>query len=684
MTEVNLTINGRSVKADSKKTLLEAASDNGIKIPTMCYHKKLSPIGSCRMCVVEVEGVASPMTACELPVREGMSVQTESENLTRMRRMMVQLILVNHPLDCVVCERSGECELQNNAYKFGITEQPYKTEYPVRVKHSDWGFIRYNPNLCIMCERCIHVCSAEQGESFLKIENTGYTSVIGTLDGEKLDCAFCGSCISVCPVGALSSNLGLAGRSWEMTKVKSVCSHCGVGCTFQADVKKNKVMRITDDESGVNGGSLCLKGRFHFPRADQNRILSPMVRKNGRLVNVSYEEAFSEIAGVWKTIREKHGDSAIAAAGSGSMPLEDNFALRRLMRDAASSAHFIDGYTLIAGANLEEIKQIPSANSVTRLEAVLDADTVLSFSNPSHESPVTGNLIRRAVIKGASHIMITSGETTFKPDPYLTIGSPRAKMRSVLLGMARFLLDAGIIKSLTMPLSAAQEKNGPAWAEAAGVPEKLLKAAALRTFGAKRPVVLVGRDIYEGGGIEWMRILAELCEIWKAKIIVLYPQANSRGLSDMLQGSMDSQAAAAARATLDSIDNGKIRSLLVMGSNPVGEIASANGRGGKLAAALGALEQLIVIDSVMHETASKAHVVFPDTNAMERSGTFTAMDGRVQKFSRAVEPPQNIMPAWLTLQKLALSLGHAWNYKSAESIFSDMTGAGNLRKEAVR
>ena len=443
MDKVNLTIDGKKIVADKEKTVLEAATENGIYIPTMCYLKKLNPIGSCRVCLVDVEGADDPMTSCQLPVMEGMVVSTKSDSVIELRQLMVKLILVNHPVDCTVCERSGECRLQDITYEFGISRQDLKAEPVERQKRYDWKLIRYNPYLCILCERCIRVCHEVQGVSAYKIKNNGFRSVIDTVDEKPLDCDFCGQCIAVCPVGAMSSGLVLQARSWELSKVRTVCSYCGVGCSINLDVKKGKVYRITsDDNIGINNGNLCAMGRFGYQCIDtEERIKTPLIRKGDKLVPASWDEALKVVSNKFKEIKNHNGGEAIAGIGSERASNEDNYLFQKFFRTVLGS-HNIDNPLNMEnssfGSGLFEKFDLPLINST---EYINKSDVIFTVgADACEENPVLGNIIRMAMRdKEAKLVVASSRDVGFRPPP---------DFRLVYKYGSEILLINGIIKAI--------------------------------------------------------------------------------------------------------------------------------------------------------------------------------------------------------------------------------------------
>src|SRR6266567_2034730 len=241
---VSLTIDGKNVTVPKETTILEAAAELGIKIPTLCWLQKVSPTGACRVCAVEIEGVDRPMTACNTPVKEGIKVTTESERLSAIRRKVVELLLVNHPLDCPVCDAGGECDLQDSCYTLDAVKQEYSAILERRAIRYDWPLLESDPNRCILCEKCVKVDHEVVGCDAIAVVNKGEDTIIDTVDGKPLDCEFCGNCVAACPTGALITKpFKFKGRPWSFATVPSVCGFCGSGCQIEYHAKEGRVSR---------------------------------------------------------------------------------------------------------------------------------------------------------------------------------------------------------------------------------------------------------------------------------------------------------------------------------------------------------------------------------------------------------------------------------------------------------
>lgn len=330
---VKLIIDEKEVTVAEGTTILEAAKSAGIKIPTLCFHERLNPIGSCRMCVVEIDGFPHPMTACTTTVVEGIKVTTNSEQLHRMRKETLKLILVNHPLDCPICDKGGECTLQDMVYEFEIDGIEYRAEKERKEPIYATPLIRYWPDRCIMCLRCVTACREIKGLGAIDIEGSGYGAAISPINKDK--CESCGECINVCPTGALTENLSrYKGRPWKVNRVMTTCTYCGCGCQLELNVLDNRIIGITTkDGVGVNKGSLCVKGRFGYEFIESaDRLTQPLIKKNGEFQGATWDEALDLVAEKLKNIKESNGADSIAGLSSARCTNEENYLMQKFMR----------------------------------------------------------------------------------------------------------------------------------------------------------------------------------------------------------------------------------------------------------------------------------------------------------------------------------------------------------------
>jgi formate dehydrogenase major subunit len=335
---MKLTINGREVEASSGQTVLQVARDNGIAIPTLCYHRLTGATGKCRMCLVEIENMRGLHTSCTIEARDGMVVRTETAQIIAARRLVVELLLASGKHDCLACEKSGACELQAAAYALGIERPFFSVDQKDDIDDSSQFIYRENGK-CIQCGRCIAACNKVVVNEVLDFGFRGHqTKVIcdDDLPMEQSTCVQCGQCVQVCPTGALIDKKARGkGRSWELDRVDTTCAFCGVGCqlTLHVDRGRNRIVRVTARDGAPNDGTLCVKGRYayEFP-SNPKRLTDPMIRRNGRLEKVSWDAALDFTAARIKEIIDRHGPDVFSAFGSGRITNENNYAIQKFTR----------------------------------------------------------------------------------------------------------------------------------------------------------------------------------------------------------------------------------------------------------------------------------------------------------------------------------------------------------------
>jgi predicted molibdopterin-dependent oxidoreductase YjgC len=332
-----LTIDGTQVLGAPEQTILDVAREHGIYIPTLCFHPRTKKAGNCRICIVELEGKAEPVVSCSTEIQEGMVVRTDTARILEARKMIVELYLASGTHDCLICESCGKCELQEIAYRLGVESSPFPPAGRSAVDDSS-PFIIKDMNRCIRCGRCVKGCQEVVVNEVLSMGNRGSEATVFVDDDRPFEgstCVHCGECIQLCPVGALTEKKSKGkGRPWETKMVRTTCPYCGVGCQLDLHARDNEIVKVTGAE-GVepNDGTLCLKGRFAFDFVTHpERLKSPMIRKDGALASVTWDEALDFAAGRLKTIRDEHGPDSLAGISCARTTNENNYAMMKFMR----------------------------------------------------------------------------------------------------------------------------------------------------------------------------------------------------------------------------------------------------------------------------------------------------------------------------------------------------------------
>ena len=338
---VTLKIDGKKVTVRKLSTILDAARKLDIPIPTLCHHPELSPYGGCRMCIVEVKGSAKPVASCTTFAKEGMDIITSSPNLEKFRRTTLELLLSDHPTDCMVCERAGDCKLQELAYFYGIRENRFLGERRVYTKKDNNPFIERDMEKCILCGQCVRVCDEIQGVGAIDFAYRGLKTKICPPFEKDLNCEFCGQCVEICPTGALTGKMWTHRGRQNFKEVDTVCPYCGCGCNLTLFIRRNEVIRISSKENTINKGWLCAKGRFGYEFIKSpDRLKKPLIRigpkdrsaNDSAFKEVEWGEALDYIASRLKEIKAKYGPDAIAGLSSARCTSEENYLFQKFMR----------------------------------------------------------------------------------------------------------------------------------------------------------------------------------------------------------------------------------------------------------------------------------------------------------------------------------------------------------------
>jgi len=403
MADVTITVDGKKITAPAGTLLIEACKSAGIEVPSFCYYPGLSLQAACRMCLVRIEKTPKLQTACTVPITDGMVVTSESDEVKQARKSMIELLLGNHPLDCPVCDAGGECELQDMTFTYGAAESKFM-EAKLHKDEQQWSPVVYfDRPRCILCYRCVRVCGEGMDVWSLGIQNRGAHSVIAPNKGDHLECEECGMCIDICPVGALTSGAyRYKTRPWEMNHIGTTCTHCGDGCKTtlgvrRADTGMEIVRGDNRDKSGINGDFLCIKGRYAFDFSQhEDRLTQPLVRKDGRLVPTSWEEALGTAAEGLKKARDSKGGAAMGVIGSNRTTNEENYLLQKFARTVLGTNNIDHHRTADFPAFAAALSG--KQNATATMRDVLNAPAILLIgNNPTDQHPLVAWNIRTAV-----------------------------------------------------------------------------------------------------------------------------------------------------------------------------------------------------------------------------------------------------------------------------------------------
>lgn len=727
-TSVTLTIDGRETTVPAGTTVMRAAAELGTAIPKLCATDSLKQFGSCRLCLVEIDGRRGTPASCTTAVEPGMVVRTQTPTLHKLRKGVMELYISDHPLDCLTCPANGDCELQDQAGAVGLREVRYGDageHHRDQPKDLSNPYFDFDPSKCIACSRCIRACDEIQGTLALTMDGRGFASKIsaGTAADNFLssECVSCGACVQACPTSTLQERkvveIGTPDRS-----VVTTCAYCGVGCTFRAEMRGEQLVRMVPWKDGkANRGHSCVKGRFAWGYANhQERILNPMIRASidQPWREVSWDEAFAHAASEIRRIQAKYGRGAVGGITSSRCTNEETFLVQKLIRagfgnnnvdTCARVCHSPTGYGL---------KTTFGTSAGTQdFDSVMQADVILIIgANPTDGHPVFASRMKRRLREGAKLIVIDPRRTDIVRSPHIEAAHhlplrPGTNV-AVLTAMAHVIVTEGLANEAFVRERCdwdeyqhwaefvAQSRNAPeALAPVTMVdPAALREAARLYATGGNA-AIYYGLGVTEHSqGSSTVMAIANLAmatgNIGREGVGVnpLRGQNNVQGACDM--GSFPHELSgyrhvsdAAARALfedawgvaidpepglripnmLDAAVDGTFKALYVQGE----DILQSDPNTQHVSAGLAAMECVIVHDLFLNETANYAHIFLPGSTFLEKDGTFTNAERRIQPV-RKVMTPMNGMADWEVTQGLANALGLDWRYTHPREIMDEI------------
>jgi formate dehydrogenase alpha subunit len=716
MPEVKLTIDNKEVEVEAGTTILEAARQLGIDIPTFCYDPELPPNGACRICVVEVEKARALIASCVTPVAPGMVVYTESERVVRARKEILSLMVANHPLVCITCEKTGECKLQDYCYRYGVSDSAYVGEVKeLSADDSNEFFIR-DMNKCILCGICVGKCQDVVGAGAIDFTRRGFISNVGPAYEDRIEdstCVFCGLCIDSCPVGALTPKFGLGkGRPWEIETTRVICPYCSVGCGLDLHARGGAITGVTAaTDSPVNRGHLCARGKFGWDyQQSSERITAPLVKSKGVFVEVSWEEALGYIADNLDDLRNRYGPSALMGLCSPKSTNEESYLFQKLIRSLGSNN--VDSYTRHCHASSVDamMKALGGAAMTNSIEELVSAKAILVIeADPLDSHPIIGYRVREAVRKGAE-LIVAHAEPVGLSDlahHYLPLQSGSAI--TLINAMARVILTEGLhdeafvakrtegFDAFVKGLDVFSIENAAA---ITGIAVEEIRAAA-RAYARAETAAIISSAVIraESGGDLLVQALVNLALLTgnfgkeSCGLYLPYSENNLQGCADMgaLPGVLtgyqsvkeksvrekftrawktpiSAEPGISATELFEQGNASGIKGMFILAENP----AACGEERSWAISVLKNLDFLVVQDIFMTETAALADVVLPAIAFAEKLGTYTNTERRVQLNQPAVEPPGIAYPDWAVLAELAGWLGLDWVYDSPEDVFIEM------------
>jgi formate dehydrogenase major subunit len=724
---MRLTIDGQAVSVPAGTSIMRAAMECGTAIPKLCSTDSLEPFGSCRLCLVEIEGRSGTPSSCTTPVADGMVVRTQTDRLKRLRRGVMELYISDHPLDCLTCAANGDCELQDMAGAVGLREVRYGYEgenHLVAVKDESNPYFTYDASKCIVCSRCVRACEEVQGTFALTISGRGFESRVSPGMSELFlgsECVSCGACIQACPTATLTEKSVIEIGQPEHSVV-TTCAYCGVGCTFKAEMRGEEVVRMVPHKDGkANHGHSCVKGRFAWGYAThKDRILNPMIREKitDPWREVTWDVAIAHAASEFKRIGMKYGKRAIGGITSSRCTNEETFVVQKLVRagfgnnnvdTCARVCHSPTGYGL---------KTTFGTSAGTQdFDSVEQADVVVVIgANPTDGHPVFASRLKKRLRQGARLIVIDPRRIDLVRMPHVEAAyhlplRPGTNV-AILTAMAHVVVTEGLADEAFVrercdrdefehwAAFVAEERNSPeAVAKVSGVPAETIRAAARLYATGGNAAIYYGLGVTEHSqGSTTVMAIANLAmatgNIGRPGVGVnpLRGQNNVQGACDMgsfphelsgyrhisddatramfeaLWGTpLDNEPGLRIPNMLDAALDGSFMGIYIQGE----DILQSDPNTTHVAAGLAAMECVVVHDLFLNETASYAHVFLPGSTFLEKDGTFTNAERRIQRVRR-VMTPRNGMEDWQITLALAKAMGYPMHYDHPSQIMDEI------------
>jgi len=713
---ISLKIDAVEVTVPEGATILEAALSAGIDIPHLCYDPQLGlpPTSSCRLCVVQIEGTPGLVASCSHPATSGIVVHTDTEEIRQTRRMVIELLLSDHPHDCLTCEKSGDCDLQKYAYELAVKEPEHVGEAVRPEPIQDGPAIIYDRSKCILCGRCVEVCHNVEVTGAIDFLGRGFDTHIGLPPGLPRDqsvCTECGNCIDVCPTGALSfAGAEGAGRVWELERTVTICPYCGVGCQIVLQTRNNRLVKITGAPGlGVNHGRLCVKGHFGFDFINHpERLTQPLIRRNGELTPATWEEALDFAAERLAQVKADFGPDAIGGLSSAKCTNEENYVMQRFMRAAVGTNNIDHCARLCHASTVAGLARAFGSGAMTNsIEDFEKADAIFVIgSNTTECHPVIGAAIKRAAVQREVPLIVADPRA-IELTEFATVHLCQKHGTDVALinGLIHVILQEGLedkefIAARTEDfeqLQAAVAPYTPEFAEKiTGVPaEDIIRAARLYAKAPAASIVFAMGITQHTTGTDNVLALANLAMVTGnvgkpgAGVNPLRGQNNVQGACDLgalsnvypgYQKVDDEQARANFEAAwgvllpanvgltvvemINAAAEGDLKALYIIGENPMLSDPDLS----HVEEGLRNLELLIVQDIFLTETAQLADVVLPATGFAEKDGTFTNTERRVQRVRQALPPPGEARLDWEITCDLARRLGYEMSYPDVAAI----------------
>ncbi len=716
-------INGKEIPARAEQTILDVAIENGIEIPNLCHDVRLEPSGSCRLCLVEVEGQKQPVTACTFKVSKGLVVRTDTDLIRRLRKTVLELLFYEHRGVCTTCDENGDCKLQRYAYEYQLDDSiflVFPVEVPQKNYTTDNEAMEYVLEKCIRCGRCIRICQEVQMDSALTFKKRAAGVEVTTAFDIPLNestCELCGQCISTCPTGALYERFAKGkGQCKDLVRTRTTCPYCGVGCQIDLNVnsKTNEFVRATSPVSCIpNDGNLCVKGRFAMDFIGSNkRLTTPLIKQNGTFETATWGEATSYIAERLTEIKKQNGPNSIAGLSSAKCTNEENYIFQKFIRAVIGTNNVDHCARLCHASTVAGLARAFGSGAMTNSidEMKNSACIFIIGSNTSEAHPVIALNIKEAVVRNGARLIVADprqidiarfSELYIAQKPGTDVALINAIMNVII---NEKLLDTNFVKERTEgfeELAEAVKDFTPEKAEKiTTVPaEKIRQAARIYASASTSSIVYSMGITQHTTGTDNVLSLANLSMLTgnvgkeSTGVNPLRGQNNVQGACDLgalpnvypgYQSVEDSKIQAKFETAwskklsptkgltvveiMHAVETGDIKAIYVMGENPALSDPNLN----RTRKALEMVDFLVVQDIFLSETAEYADVVLPSACFAEKNGTFTNTERRVQRIRTAVPPPGQAESDWKIICDLSTKLGYKMSYDSAGQIMDEI------------
>ena len=719
---VKIKIDNHNLEVEPGKTVLEAAQENGIEIPTLCHSPFLTDVGACRMCLVEDLADDSLKTSCTTEVVDGMEVLSKSKRVEESRRTILDLLISDHPLDCMICEADGNCNLQDLAYQYGIERSSFGTKEQARFKvERDNEFIELDPDKCILCGKCIRVDQEIQCSDAIDFVERGFETKVGAandegLGGDDSSCVFCGQCVDLCPTGALSYIPSRQkGREYDFEKTVTTCPYCGVGCQLELKIKDGNIVEVGSvfREGTPNPfGESCVKGRFGYDFINHpDRLKKPLIKKQGKFQEAEWEEALALVAEKLTEIKDEFGGRALAGLSSAKCTNEENYLMQKFMR-AVVGTNSVDHCARLCHASTVAglVKAFGSGAMTNSISEIEGSDVIFVIgSNPTENHPVIGSKMKKAQKNGTKLIIADPRQIELSKLAEVAIQQNPGTDVALLNGLMHVIIEEGLADQEFIE-DRTENYELMAAVVADYTPEKVEKITGVDAAKIKKAARIFAEAdkaaVYFAMGITQHRTGTDnVLSVANLALLTGNVGKESTGVNPLrgqnnVQGACDLGALSNVYPGYQSVEEpevkekfaraweteelsdkvgltvveifqeaGKeIKGLYIIGENPV--ISDPDQR--HIEEALESLDFLVVQEIFLTETAKYADVVLPAACFAEKGGSFTNTERRIQKVNQAIEPPGEARADWKIISEISTRMGYQMDYDSPAEIMAEI------------